>query len=550
MTAENIASKHRPHVPYRERKARLTSQQKFLNLAAEAASLSGASGGRAMSNRVSESIAGTFVNLSDMDGVEVDGCWLKWGALAGLASRLDLLIEGTGAPAQARIGLVARNHPESVAAFLGLLKGGYCVVLINPFQTGQAIAEEVAQLGLSLMMAEPQYVDGLGLARTASENNFPLINLGALERRAPHLVPYCTMQAKPESEDCALLIGTSGTSGKPKRIPIRYDTLFASVVETDTINREFGEERRPGLKPSPLIQYSPLAHITGALTIARVGITGRRLILLKKFDPKKWIQAISTYKHQIAGLPPAMMKMVLDEAPGADELQSLRAVWTGSAPPDPAVVLEFEKRYSVHVLGNYGATEYCGAIANERLDDRIKYGRAKNGAVGRVRRHVADFRIVDPDTGSEKAGEGILEVRVHRVGTEWIRTSDLASIDDDDFLFIHGRADDAINRGGFKIVPTIITDALKQHDAVDEAFVLGLADARLGQVPVAIVQLQSGAEATAEILLAHLRNRLVAYQVPIAIKIVATLPRTPSMKFDKPGMRALFDDDHLIKPAG
>ncbi|MEH6743031.1 class I adenylate-forming enzyme family protein [Hyphomonas sp.] len=500
-----------------------------------------------MFNRVSYSLSGTLDNLSDMDGIEFNGSWVKWGALAALASPMNLLIEAAGAPAQAKIGLVARNRPECVAAFLGLLKGGYCVVLINPFQTGQAILDEVAQLGLSLMVAETEVIHSLRLAETANNSAIPLISLGSLEKGEPNFVPGCSIRAKIKTEECALLIGTSGTSGKPKRIPIRYDTLFASVMESDTINQEFGEVPMPGRKQSPLIQYSPLAHITGALTVARAGITGRRLILLEKFDSRKWIRAIYTYKHQIAGLPPAMMKMVLDENPESDKLASLRAVWTGSAPPDHGVVAEFERRYDLLVLGNYGATEYCGAIANDRLCDRIKYGQAKQGAVGRVRRNVADFRIVDPETGREKRGQGILEVRVHRVGSDWIRTSDLASIDGDDFLYIHGRADDAINRGGFKIVPEVITDALKQHEAVDEAYALGLADERLGQVPVALVKLHRGAEASVECLLAHLRSKLVAYQVPTVIKIVPGLPRTPSMKFDRSRMRELFDGDRHIK---
>ena len=503
-----------------------------------------------MANPVSESIAGTLENLSGLDGMAVDDCWLKWGALSELASQVNMLLERSGAPAKAKIGLVARNRPESVAAFLGLLKGGYCVVLINPFQHGQAVAQEVAQVGLSLLVAEPEDIRNLGLKELANNAEIPVINLGVLGKIAPQFVLPCTVRAKFATENCALLIGTSGTSGKPKRIPIRYHTLFASVVETDLINREFGEERRPGLKLSPLIQYSPLAHITGALTVARVGITGRRLILLEKFDPLKWTQAVSLYKHQIAGLPPAMMKMVLDHNPDAAHLQSLKAVWTGSAPPDPAVVDEFEKRYGVYVLGNYGATEYCGAIANWRLEDRIRRGKSKSGAAGRVRRNVADFRTIDADTGIETAGEGVLEVRVHRVGPDWIRTSDIASIDGDDFLFIHGRTDDAINRGGFKIVPTIISDALKQLDAVDEAVAFGLPDDRLGQVPVAIVQLHAGVEATAESLLVHLRNTLLAYQIPTSIRTVPKLPRTPSMKFDKPAMRALFNDDRSIKSAG
>ena len=249
-----MALNRTPHVPYGERKPRLVSTQIFLCATAGTVRLSGSNGGKPMSNSVSASIARTFENLTALNGIEFDGRWFNWGELARLSSLLSMLIEQTDAPPKAKIGLIARNHPESIAAFLGLLKGGCCVVLVNPFQPAQAISDEIAQLGLRLLVAEAGDVDGLGLIRSARENGLPLIDLGALGRISPRRIPDCAGQAKPESEDCAFLIGMSGTSGKPKRIPIRYDTLFASIAEADAINREFGEERTPGLKPSPLIQ--------------------------------------------------------------------------------------------------------------------------------------------------------------------------------------------------------------------------------------------------------------------------------------------------------
>ncbi|MET0656686.1 MAG: long-chain fatty acid--CoA ligase, partial [Steroidobacteraceae bacterium] len=136
---------------------------------------------------------------------------------------------------------------------------------------------------------------------------------------------------------------------------------------------------------------------------------------------------------------------------------------------------------------------------------------------------------------------GLLEVRAPRqMGPDWIRTNDLAEIDTDGFLFIRGRADDAIVRGGFKVSPGEITKVLLQHPAVKDAGVVGLPDTRLGAVPVAAVELRVDATATEAELLAFLRERLVAYQVPTQLKIVPALPRTPSLKVSQPQLREIF----------
>jgi len=126
---------------------------------------------------------------------------------------------------------------------------------------------------------------------------------------------------------------------------------------------------------------------------------------------------------------------------------------------------------------------------------------------------------------------GLLEAKVPAFGETWIRTTDLAVMDEDDFIFLKGRADQAIIRGGFKVLPETIADALLEHPAVKDAMAGGIEDRRLGQVPVAAVELSSGHDnVTAEELLAFLRTKLVAYAVPTAIHILPSLPRTSNMK--------------------
>jgi acyl-coenzyme A synthetase/AMP-(fatty) acid ligase len=128
------------------------------------------------------------------------------------------------------------------------------------------------------------------------------------------------------------------------------------------------------------------------------------------------------------------------------------------------------------------------------------------------------------------------------MGSEWIRTSDIAMVDEDGFMFHRGRADGAIMRGGFKILPETIERALLLHDAISAVAVLGLPDQRLGQVPAAAIQLKPGVERPeVRDLEAHLRRHVYATHIPAAWRIVEELPRTPSLKIDRPAVRRLFE---------
>ena len=135
-----------------------------------------------------------------------------------------------------------------------------------------------------------------------------------------------------------------------------------------------------------------------------------------------------------------------------------------------------------------------------------------------------------------------LEVRGPQLAHDsWLRTTDLARRDDDQFIWIEGRADDVIIRGGFKVVPGHVTETLRHHPAVLDACVIGRPDDRLGQVPVAAVELRPGSTLTADELVAWSRERLSGYEVPVAVQIVDALPRTPTMKVSQHAVQKLFD---------
>jgi len=475
---------------------------------------------------------------------EQDGGWFKWGEVGRIAARLDDLLRAQGIGENRAVGLIGRNLPAPSSALLGLLATRRCVVPLNPYQSHEGLVLNASAANLAAIVAEPPDFEGGTLRAAAAEHGFATIVLEGNDPSSIKLVDSLRAAELADIPNCALLLSTSGTTGTPKRIPIRYDTLGASMVDSRQSSLDSGDVDLPGPQQPPLIQHSPMVHIAGALSVTRAGWEGRPLVMLKKFNAPDWIDAVRRHRPTAASLPPTMMRAVVNENPPPEALASLIGVWSGASPVDMAVLHEFERRYDVIVMGSYGATEFAGQVAWGSLADREKYGNSKDRSVGRFHPPGVFARVVDPESGQIlPLGEiGILEVQVAKIGPEWMRTSDRMSIDADNFLYFEGRADDAINRGGFKIVPTIIADALRRHPSVGDVAVIGVPDKRLGEVPVAAVELKAGAQTTErQALLDFAKSNLIAYQVPTEIKIVASLPRTPSFKIDRNAVKALFD---------
>lgn len=236
--------------------------------------------------------------------------------------------------------------------------------------------------------------------------------------------------------------------------------------------------------------------------------------------------------------------MILDADIPREDLSSLRVLTTGAAPLDPAIITEFLQRYGIPVLQAYGATEFSGAVAGWTLDSFTQHSHRKAASVGQFHPGVTG-RIVDPDTGEVLATgeEGILEMKAAQFGNggAWLRTTDRALLDEDGFLYIKGRSDSAIIRGGFKVHPDEVAAVLKEHPAVRDAVVVGIKHDRLGEVPVAAVTLKSGVVApTIRELTDFAKEKLLPYQVPSALLIVDDVPRTSSMKPALDQVRELF----------
>lgn len=484
------------------------------------------------------------------NAVEFEDAWTTWGALAETSAALGRALDAIGAPLDAPIGVLLRNRPEAVAALLGVVRSQRCVVTLSPHQGEEALRRDLERLALPAVVACAEDVQSGVLADACKASGTVLVACafaGSDSERAKVVGPVAHIEPARVAADrllpgVAVEMLTSGTTGPPKRVPLTRRALEHSLAGAK--HYEKNKQEAPKLRSGVAIIASPLVHVSGIFRVLQCITDGRAFALLDRFRVEEWLELVVRHRPKTASLVPAAVRMVIEAKLDREDLASMSAIVSGTAPLSPDDAEAFEAQYGIPVLTSYGATEFAGGVAGWSLPDHVKYRAEKRGSVGRAHPGCA-LRVVDPGDGRELAPneEGVLEVRSSQLGpqSDWVRTTDRARLDADGFLWITGRADAAILRGGFKVHPEEVVAALEEHPSVREAAVVGLDDARLGQVPVAAVELHAGAPAVSEDeLRAFARDRLTAYQVPARVLVVDALPRTPSMKPSQPGVRALF----------
>lgn len=474
----------------------------------------------------------------------VKGRWRDWGWVHDYAAGVSAALRDCGIPAGAPTAFVPRNRPASAAALLALIEQSRTIYMMYAFQTPEALAENLRKLQKRVLVISRS--DFVGPVVEAAKSIGAGVVLLDEERAEPFAAASAVVEAdNPTMEsDPAIYVLTSGTTGTPKHFRLPYSVIAEQV---NTANLIFGKQTDSAKPPMPTLTYFPFANISGLYHLLPVLMTGNPAILLEKFEIGAWLDYMREYRPAIGSLPPPGVQMALDAGLTRDDLKGTEFINTGAAPVDPTLHRAFEERFGITLLLSYGATEFGGPVAYFTPDLHRKWGKQKFGSVGPAWNGAA-LRIVDSQTGEvlPPNTEGLLEVIAPRIGPDWIRTTDVAIIDEDGFLFHRGRADGAIMRGGFKLSPQLIEDALMLHPQVAAASVVGIPDPRLGQVPVSAIQLRGGQTPPppAE-LIAHLRKHLLATQIPVAFRFVEELPRTVSMKVDLSGVRALFKEGVL-----
>jgi fatty-acyl-CoA synthase len=428
-----------------------------------------------------------------------------------------------------RVGLVDTNSPTVPLLLYAGALAGVPFTAVNYRLADDRLRSVIERVAPALIVA-----DDATRARIGDVPGLDVLGAGELEARLEHVGRAVDLQV--DTDAVAIWLFTSGTTGEPKAALLRHRHLVSYVLSTV-------EFMCAGEDEATLVSVPPY-HVAGMAAVLSSTYAGRRIVYLPQFDPDDWVCLAAEEAVTHAMVVPTMLGRLLDamERHGTT-LPSLRHLsYGGGRMPVALVERAMDQLPHVGFVNAYGLTEASSTIAVLGPDDhRTAYGsddpavRKRLSSVGRPL-PTLELEIRDSMGGALPPGEtGEIHVRGDQIAGEylgrsvltadgWFPTNDSGHLDDGGFLFVDGRLDDVIVRGGENVSPGEIEDVLLQHPAVAEAGVTGIPDDEWGEVAAAAVVLAPGATATQAELQAWVRERLRSSRTPVVVDVRAALP--------------------------
>ena len=462
---------------------------------------------------------------------------LSYGELRAAVEESAEGLRRLGVGAGDRVGMVYPNGAEAIVFFLAATELGTACPL-NPAYKEDEFRFYLEDVGARALLVPP----GEAVAARAALPKGALLVEGVIdppgrvrlesvgESRAPG------EPARHDPDAVALVLHTSGTTSRPKRVPLRHRNLLASVANIVAAYRLGPEDRS--------LAVMPLFHVHGLLASALATLaSGGTVVVPGRFNPLAFWPLMRSERITWYSASPTLHQLVLgrarDERP--DGIEGLRFVRSCSAALPLATLAEMESRYQVPVVEAYGMTEASHQMSSNPLPP----GERRPGTVGPGT--GVEVGTVDDEWRRLPAGEpGEVVVRGPNVidGYErnpeadavsfrdgWFRTGDRGVLDADGYMTLIGRIKELIVRGGEKIAPREVDEVLEAHPAVREAVAFGVPNATWGEEVAAAVVLDG--EATEKEIVAHCRRHLAEFKVPKVLYFVDAIPRTPTGKVQR-----------------
>jgi long-chain acyl-CoA synthetase len=460
--------------------------------------------------------------------VKLDDIALSYGELDASVARAAGLLRAKGARPGDRVGMQLPNVPYFPIVYFGALRLGAVVVPMNPLLRDREVAYHLSDSGAQVMVGWHQFEQP---ARAGSEEagaECVLVVPGEFEQLLQSAEPVEEVTDRAD-DDPAVIIYTSGTTGTPKGAALTHANLSAGAeVARDLVKA--GPE-------SVAVATLPLFHVFGMNSIMNCTIHARGLItLVPRFDPGKVLEVIERDRATTFGGVPTMYGALLHHPERErHDVSSLNLCVSGGAALPVEVLRGFDDAFGAKVLEGYGLSETTG-MATFNPPDRER----KPGSIG-VPVGGTEIKVVDDQDEEVPQGEpGEVVMRgpfvmkgywnrdeatrsVMRGG--WFHTGDIATVDEDGYLFIVDRKKDLIIRGGYNVYPREIEEVLYAHPAVREAAVIGVPHQSLGEEIGAAVVLKEGQEATEDELRDYMKQKVAAYKYPRVIWFTDDLPK-------------------------
>ncbi len=470
--------------------------------------------------------------------VVFDGGQLSYGELDELSDRLASGLESAGLRPADVVAVQLPNIAQFLIAYFGILKAGCVVVPLNVMLKAPEVAFHLSDSGARILITwEPllgeaakgaaeagvSEIYAVGHAEDAA-GGLPFERLLAGAARGPVL-------ARRDVSDTAVMVYTSGTTGRPKGAELTHLQLY---MNADIPGRLFDVQPE-----DVVITVLPLFHVFGLCSILNLCVRfGCTMSLIPRFDPAVVLAAIQRDRATVFEGVPTMFVALLS-SPDLDsyDISSLRVAISGGASIPAPVLDAFEERFGVVILEGYGMTETASTTTFNRSEtERRAYSVGKPIWGTQTQIWDDDGNALPP--GKDNVGEVVTsglhvmkgylnkpEATAEVLTGGWLHTGDLGYIDEDGFLFIVGRKKELIIRGGYNVYPREIEDVLHSHPAVAEVAVLGIPDDRLGEEVLAVVVLRPGSELQDSELIAYGKERMAAYKYPRVIEFRDELPK-------------------------
>jgi acyl-CoA synthetase (AMP-forming)/AMP-acid ligase II len=456
---------------------------------------------------------------------------IGYGQLAAAVERCAAGLAAHGVMAGNRVPVVDGGSLLSIASVLGAARIGAAAALMNPALTPPELRGLIQSAGCAEVgVAGEKYADRLRAAGTGRA-------LTAADLLSDSLFPPAkTLEEVEDSPDItALVLFTSGTTGRPKAVGITSGQLSARI-------QGIAQPFRADVAPTVGMMCVPFFHVGGSLGVLGSLYSGNTSVVQERFDAPAWLRLVQEHRVRTAFLVPTMLQRILDHPDFAStDLSSLVAIAYGAAAAPVALVRRAMAALPHVAFANvFGQTETLGAYTTLLPEDHRDPNRV--GSVGRPLPGV-EVRVVDPETGTDvEAGiVGELWVNtVQNVNEGWLHTGDLARQDADGYIYPSGRVSDTINRGGEKFGPLEVEDALRTHPAVSDVAVAGITDEEMGQrVGAAVV---ARLPVTLEELRMHCRARIAYFKLPERLMIVDRIPYNETGKVNRRQLATLIAD--------
>lgn len=458
-------------------------------------------------------------------------------ALDAEATRSARWLSGLGVRAGDRVATLLPNGHQPAVLAHAVLRLGATLVPLNTRLSDAELAWQIADAGPRLVVANARTAAAAGRLRH-ERPELAVANLDDASVAAMDDGAAVALRLEHDTASVLAIVYTSGTSGTPKGAMLTVGNFWWSAVGSALNLGTRGDDR--------WLACLPLFHVGGLSIVFRAAIYGIAAVVHDGFDADAVNRAIDDEGVTIVSVVAVMLQRMLDARGGRTYPPSLRCVLLGGGPA-PRPLLERCASLGIPVVQTYGLTETTSQIATLAPEDALR----KLGSAGRPL-YPNQIRIAcgDRDALPGEAGEILVRGPVVMAGyiggaggaivDGWLHTGDIGQLDAEGYLRVLDRRDDLIITGGENVYPAEVEAALLAHPAVDEAGVVGVADAVWGQRVVAIVRLAatSGADVVAS-LQAHCRARLAGYKVPSEIRIAdEPLPRTASGKLQRAALSA------------